>query len=265
MRLGLLQRLATPDRDQRVLQRSPPAIVAVDIAGCDAGHPEPLGEQRQPTIPSPIPPPIGPLQLNPKPIPPKSPKQPPSKPLPLSSFSPFKSPSSDPIPSTPGKANEPLRVLLHLLESRPSLRRGPPSVVPRMRMGSSKQPAQIPIPGRILNQQSEMPVPAGGWRRRGDPHLPRRWGWVPCGDRTRRPNPHRQLRPGYSPDTEALTRMRELHRPPHPIVIGKSKSRIPMSGSGSRQLRRNGSPVEKGKGRMSMQLDVHQARCRYQR
>ena len=165
--LGLLQRLAAADRNQRVLQRRPPAVVSMDVAGGDAGNPKPLGEQRQPTIASPIPPPVGPLQLDPKPIPPEGPKQPPSQPLPLGSVPPLERPRSDPVPSTPGEADQPLRMLLHLLESRPRLRRGPPGVVPRMRVGRGKQPAQIPVPDLVFDQQSEMHVPAGGWRRLG--------------------------------------------------------------------------------------------------
>lgn len=194
--------------------------MSMDVAGSHTSHPKPLGKQSQPPITSSVPPPVRPLQLNPKPIPPERPKQPPSQPLPTGSVSPLEAPRHHPIPSTTGKANQPLGVLLHILESRPRLHRGSPSVVPRMRMGSGKQPAQIPVSDLVFNQQSDVRVPAGGWRRRGDPPSPREGGWVPCGDRTRRPNPHRQLRPSNRPDTKPLTRMRKLHRPPNPIVIG---------------------------------------------
>jgi hypothetical protein len=89
-----------------------------------------------------------------------------------------------------------------------------------------------------LNPPSRLPFPAaaGGWRGRGDPHLPRRWGWVPYRDRTRRPNnlPSSNLHSRSSPGTllSRLSRpsrlLRRIHRNladlPNPLLRSTSNN-----------------------------------------
>jgi hypothetical protein len=72
----------------------------MDIAGSNTSNPKPLPEPGQPTITTPIPPPIRPLQLNTKPLPTKDSKKTPGDLLSISSGSSLKRPGKHPIPGT---------------------------------------------------------------------------------------------------------------------------------------------------------------------
>ncbi len=66
VRLGRFERAPEPDGDQRILQRHPPPVVGVDVAGGDAGDAERLGELGEPAVSDPVPAPERPLQLDPE-------------------------------------------------------------------------------------------------------------------------------------------------------------------------------------------------------
>ena len=122
----------------------------VDVAGGDGGDAEPLGEQRQPAVAGPVAAPVGTLQLDPEAVAAEGGEQPAPEPLAARRVPALEGPRQRPVPRAPREADEPLGVPLDLLQRRPGRFRGPRRVVPRMRVRRRKQPAEVPIPRRVL-------------------------------------------------------------------------------------------------------------------
>ena len=130
---------------------------------------------------------------------------------PACGLAPLPRPGHSPLPRTPREAHQSLTVLFDLLESHPRLLSAPPGVVPSVRMGRSQQPTQVPVSGRVFDQQSQWTCPpAGGVGRgvlarslRGRGPLPR--------DRTRGPQPR-------------STRVPVIARTPNPRTPGRTPS-----------------------------------------
>ena len=161
-------------------------------------------------------------------------------------------PGQDPVTGAAGEADEPLGVLLHLLQRRPGLGGGAAGVVAGVGVGRGQQPAEVAIPGRVFDQEGEVGEIGRGLQVRG-----------------RRRQRHGQLGADDRAQVELPAGLGELARSPDPVVVGQRQSRIAVDLGGDGQLRRGRGAVEEGEARVRVQLDVrggaHQARCRYQR
>ncbi len=157
-RLGLVEGLAKPDRDQGVLQRRPAAVMGVDVAGGDAGNAEALGEEGEPAVAGAIAAPVGALQLDTEAVAAESGEEAAGEPLAGGGVSPFPGSRHRPLAGAAREADEPLGVLLDLLQRRPRLRPRPRRVLARMCMRQRQQPTQVPVPRRVFHQQRQMPT-----------------------------------------------------------------------------------------------------------
>ena len=160
--LGLVQRRAQPDRDQRVLQGEPRAVVGVDVAGGDAGDAEPLGQPRQPAVARAVAAPQRALQLDPEAVGPERREQPPRhRSAPRSGRrAPSarrrrprgRSPRGRPAPRRGARAR---RAAARAAAA--PLRAGSPSR--RARVGHRDQPAEVAPARRRLDQQRDVRPP----------------------------------------------------------------------------------------------------------
>jgi hypothetical protein len=253
-RLGLLQRHSQPHRDEGVLQVGAAPRVRVHVAGGDGGHSQPLREAGEPAVPAAVPPPAGPLQLDPEAIAAEGAEQPPGRLRACRDIAPLPGAGDRAGSSASREAEQPGRVLFYLPEGDPRLPSAPLRAVARMGMRCGEQTTETAVAGRVFDQQRQVRVP--GRRSHGAKPRP---GHLHC-----------HLRAGDRLDLQGHAGLDELHRSPDPVVVGQRERRVAQARRSAGQLRRRRGPVEEGEGGVSVQLDVgsrgrHQPRCRYQR
>ena len=95
--LGGLERPPVPDRDHRVLEERPPAVVRVHVARCDGLHADRLRQLPQPVVAARISPLVGTLELDEEPVPPEDGSQ-------LGGA--VRVPDREPVPRTAGEADQ---------------------------------------------------------------------------------------------------------------------------------------------------------------
>lgn len=143
---------------------------------------------------------VGALQLHPQPVEAERVQQPPSGRLVF-----------DAVPVTAGQADQSLGVLEHRLQRHRRLPGSTTNGVTRICMRASEQPAQVPPPGAVADEQREVPLPAAlraGSDLDGDLRAEDRTDWV---------LPIRGLTGGH----------RQLHRSRQRVVIGNRESGVP--------------------------------------
>ena len=263
-RLGLLQRLPQPDRDEGILEAGAAEAVGVDVAGRHAGDAEAGGELGEPAVAGAVVAPVGPLQLDPEALAPEGAEQAPAQALPARRLPPLPGPRQRSVAGAAGEADEPRGVLLHLLQRRPGPRRGAGGVVACVRVGRGQQPAEIAVAGGILDQQREM-YELGTNRGSTGRFPPTCVGWRPVGRQC-----DGQLGTRDRPQRLVHADLGELARAPDPVVVGEGEGGIAEGLGGNGELHRGRGAVEEREGRVRVQLDIrgggcHQARCRYQR
>ena len=156
-RLGLLQRLAQPDRDEGVLQAGAAAGVGVDVAGRHAGDAEPLGEPGEPAVAGAVVAPVGPLQLDPEALAAEGAEQAPAEPLAARRVAPLPGAGERPVAGAAGEADQPLGVLLQLLQRRRRLPGACAPVLSRVWAWAAVSSRQrLRYPAASLDQQGEV-------------------------------------------------------------------------------------------------------------
>ena len=234
-RLGLLQGLAEADGDERVLQAGAAAAVGVDVAGGDGGDVEALGEAGEPAVAGAVVAPVGTLQLDPEAITAEGGEQAPAEALAGGRVPPLPGAGEGAIAGAAGEADEPLGVLLQLLEGGPRRFGIAACAVAGVGVGGGQEPAEVAIAGGVLDQEGEVDAAPGA---------------VVDG----------QLGTGDRPQAEALAGEGELERAPDAVVVGEGDGGIAAGRGGAGQLRRRRGAVEEGEGRVGVQLYVRSAR-----
>ena len=185
--LGGLERPPVPDRDHRVLQERPPAVVRVHVARGDGLHADRLRQLPQPVVAACVSPLVGPLELDEEPVAPEDGRQ-------LGGA--VRVPDCEPVARAAGEADQAVVVRG---EQVPVQRRrhwlGRLRPCPRVSRG--QESAEVRVPPRRLDEQRDV-----------------------------RPVRKRHLRAGDRPHAERLGRMRELERAVDAVVVGQGKSLV---------------------------------------
>ena len=240
-RLGLLQPGAAADGDERVLEASAGAAVAVDVPAGDAGHPQPLRQPRQPAVAGAVVALVGPLQLDPQALGPEGLEQLGAerpRPRPLAALAAAR---QHPVAGAAGEADEALGALLHPLQLHPRLAGPALGAVAGVGVGGGEEAAEVPVAGGGLDQQGQVGEVGLARGRRSASNCPKRDRQLGAGDR-----PHPQPAAGVG----------ELHRPPDAVVVGEGDRRVVERGGGGGELGRRRGAVEEGEGGVSVELDV---------
>ena len=197
--LGALERPTVADRDHRVLEERPHAVVSVHVARGDGLHTDRLRQLPQLVVAPSVSPFVGPLELDEEPLSPEDCGQ-------LGRA--VGVPDREPVPRTAGEADQALVVRgeqVPVQRRRHRLGRLEPG--PRVRRG--QEPAEVRVPPRRLDEQRDV-----------------------------RPIGERHLSAGDRPHAERFGRMRELERSVDTVVVGERERLVAeLRGAGGELLR----------------------------
>ncbi len=140
--LAAVERGAAADRDEDVLQRSPPRVVRMGVAGRDRSDTERFGQVAQRAVPPRVAPLVWPLQLDEVPLRPEGPRQ-------LSRG--VRVPDAEPVARAAREADQSFLQLCQ--QRRVERRRGQVETIARVRVCRGQQPAEVRVPGCGLHQQ----------------------------------------------------------------------------------------------------------------
>ena len=173
-RLRLVERRAQANRHHRVLERNALERVHVDVPGCHARHPEPLGELAQQAIAAPVVAGEGPLELDAEALRPEGPQQSASDRGGGRVVARLDPARHRAVAGAAGEADEPLGVLLDLAERdarlsvervlagacrhvrRVPARSSPPRPAAGAPMGRGDQPAEVRVALARLTEQRQV-------------------------------------------------------------------------------------------------------------
>ena len=245
-RLRLVQRLPQPHRHHRVLERHALVGVHVDVPGGHARHPEPLGQLGEEAVAVPVVAGEGALELDPEALRAEGPQQPARDGGRAGMVACLDPAGHRAVAGAARQADEPLGVLLDLLERdvRLPVERvlaGPPAgahagcrlgpalacPAPGAPVGAGDQPAEVRVARARLAQERDVAAVV-----------------------------ERQLRAGDRPHVERAQRPRHLHGAVQPVVVGQRESAVALLSRRSSQLGRMRRPVEERVGRVAMELDI---------
>ena len=244
-RLRLVERRAQANRHHRVLERHALERVHVHVAGGHARHPEPLGELAEQAVAAPVVAGEGPLELDAEALRPEGPQQPARDRGRAGMVARLHPAGHRAVAGAAGEADEPLGVVLDLLERDARLRR-------RAGPGPGRLPARTPGAGSVQPSRAQRRV--------------RQWAAVISRQRFVYPwrVSHRSVRcvpsssvssaPVIGRTPSGAQRPRHLHGAVQPVVVGQREGAVALVGGGSRQLGRMRRPVEERVGRVAVEL-----------
>ena len=129
----------------------------MDVAGGDAGHPEPLGEPGEPAVAGAVAPLVGPLQLDPEALAAEGAEQPPAERRRRAAARRApRRPARTPSRAQPERQMSPSACCFSSLERHPRLARPALGVVAGVGVGGGEQPAEVAVAGARLDQQGEV-------------------------------------------------------------------------------------------------------------
>jgi hypothetical protein len=206
--LAAVERRPVPDRDQDVLELRPPRVVRVDVARRDRRHPQGRGEVPQGAVPGRVAPLVRALELDVEPVGAEGAREPGRR---------VGVADREPVACAAGEADEAVAQLLdeRLVDGGVEGRVGLAALGPCTRMRCGQQPAEVRVPGRVLDEQRHV-------RAVGEAHL----------------------RPRDRPDAERLRRVGELERAVDAVVVGERERLVAELGGARGELLRLGRSVE---------------------
>ena len=205
--LAAVERGATADRDEHVLEREPARVVRMDVTGRDRLHAEVGGEVAQASRPPDVAPLVRALQLDEEALPAERPREPRRA---------VRVEQPQPLAHAAGEADEPVVPLLEQREvERGRQQVGLAARQAGSRVGRGEQPAEVRVALPRLDEQRHV-------------HAARE-GHLGAGDRAQ---------------TEEPGRVRELERAVDAVVVGQRERLVAELGRPCRQLLGLGGTVE---------------------